>query len=194
MLTANIAHNGLVKGIACNLQRRRHGNAVHAQHRDIRGAAADIHHHVAIGVFQVQSRAQARSQGLLNEEHSSGTGLDGGIDDVSLLNFRHAAGHADDHTGLGGKERGGGGGFEHLAEHFDGHLVIGDDAILQRAHGHHVAGGTVQHISGRRAYLQNLAGIPVHSHHRGLPDHQALAVCINKNIGCTQVNAQVIGK
>ena len=194
MLAADIAGNGLIEGISRHLQRGGYGHAVHAQHSDIRGAAANIHHHMAIGLLDIQTGTQGRRQGLLDQEHTASPGLNGSIDDAALLYLGNTAGNADDHTGLRGEHRCLGGGFEHLAEHLHGHFVVGDDAVLQWLHSHHVAGGTVQHIPGGGAYLENFARIPVHRHNGGLPDHQALAIGINKDIGCTQVHAQVIGK
>ena len=194
MLAADIPGNGLVKGVTRHLQGGGDGNAVHAQHGNIRGAAANVHHHVAVGVLDVQSRTQGRRQRLFDQEHTAGTGLNGGVDHAALLNLGNTAGNTDDHTGLGGENRGLGGGFEHFAQHFDGHFVVRNNAVLQRTHGHHVAGGPVQHIPGGGADLKNFTGVSVHRHNRGLPDHQALAVGINQYIRCSQVHTQVIGK
>ena len=72
--------------------------------------------------------------------------------------------------------------------------MVGYGAVLQRVHGDHVAGSTSQHVPGGRAHLQNLAGVLVHGHNGGFPDDQSLAVGVNQNVGCPQVNAQVIGK
>ena len=72
--------------------------------------------------------------------------------------------------------------------------MVGYGAVLQRVHGDHVAGSTSQHVPRGRTHLQNLAGVLVHSHNRGFPDDQSLAVGVNQNIGCTKVNAQIIGK
>ena len=72
--------------------------------------------------------------------------------------------------------------------------MVGNNALPQRVHGNHVAGGPVQHVPGGRAYLKNLAGVPVHGNHAGLPDDQTLSVGIDQHIGGSQVHAQVIGK
>ena len=72
--------------------------------------------------------------------------------------------------------------------------MVRDDALPQGAHGDHVARGTVQHIPGRGTDLEDFSGVPVQGNNRRLPNHQPLPVGVNQNIGCTQVNAQVIGK
>ena len=149
---------------------------------------------MALVALQIQSCSQAGCQRLFNQEHPSGTGLDGGVDDAALLDFGDAAGNADDHTGLRCKHGSLGGGFEHLLEHAHGHLMVGDHTLPQRPHGNHVAGSAVQHIPGSRAHLKYFAGVAIQRNHRRLPNHKALSVGINQNIGGTQVNAQVIGK
>ena len=194
MLAADIADNHFVKIVARNFQGGGHGNAVHAQHGDVRSAAADVHHHVAAGTPDIQAGAQTGSQRLLDEEHPAGTGFDGSVDDAALFHLGYAGGDGDDHTGLGGEQAGLGGGLEHLLKHPDGHLMVGDNAVLQRVHGNHVAGGSAQHIPGGGAYLQNLAGIPVYRHNGGLSNDDTLAVGINQHIGRAQIHAQIIGK
>ena len=192
MLPTYITDDGIIKSIARHLQRRRHGNTVHAQHGNIRSTAAHIHNHVAVGVLDIQARTQRGCQGLLNKEHTAGTGLNGSIDDTALLHLRNTAGNTDDNTGLGCKDGCFCGSLEHLAQHFYRHFMVGNNAFLQRTHCHHIAGRPVQHIPGRGTDLQNLTRIPVNRHNGRFPDHQALAVGINQNVGCTQVYAQII--
>ena len=103
MLTADIPGDHLVKVVARDFQRGGHSHAIHAQHRDVRGAAADVHNHVTAGPADIQPRAKARRQRLLDQEHTPGTGFDGGVNDASLLNLGHAGGDGHDYTGLGGE-------------------------------------------------------------------------------------------
>ena len=149
---------------------------------------------MAAGAANVQSSAQTRREGFLYQEHSARAGFDGGVDDAALLYLGHAGGYGDDHTGLGSEEGRLRRGLKHFLKHPDGHFMVGYGAVLQRVHGDHVAGSTTQHVPRGRAHLQNLAGVLVHGHNRGFPDDQSLAVGVNQNIGCTKVNAQIIGK
>ena len=194
MLTADITGNGFVEIIAGNLQGRGHSNTVHAQNSHVGGTAAHVNNEMAVGAADIQTRAQTGSQRLFDQEHTAGTGFDGGVDDAALFNFGNTGGNRDDHTGLGSEQTCLGGGLEHFLQHTDGHFMVRHDAILQRMHSNDVTGGTAQHIAGCSTDLQDLAGILVHCHNRGFPDNQALAVGIDQNIGCTQVNTQVIGK
>ena len=84
-------------------------------------------------------------------------------------------------------------GFEQLLQKPHGHFVVGDNAVLQGLHRHHIAGGTPQHIAGSSAHLQDFSRISVQGNNTGLPDNQTLAVRVDQNIGGTQVNTQVIG-
>ena len=70
--------------------------------------------------------------------------------------------------------------------------MVGNHAILQRMHGHHIAGRASQHIPGRRANLQNTAVILIQRHHRGLTDKDTLSIYIDPDIGCAQIHTQII--
>ena len=67
---------------------------------DVGGAAADIHDHMAVGLGDVDARTDGGGQGLLDEVHPAGAGLDARVDDGPLLHLGDAGGHADDHAGL----------------------------------------------------------------------------------------------
>ena len=70
--------------------------------------------------------------------------------------------------------------------------MVGDDTGLQRMHSHHITGGSAQHIPCGSAYLEDLAGVFVHGNHRGLPNDDTLAVHIDKYIGGTQIDTQIV--
>ena len=55
---ADIGDDGLVEGATGDGGGGGDSDVVEAQHRDIRGAAADVHYHVAVGSGEIQSRAQ----------------------------------------------------------------------------------------------------------------------------------------
>ena len=87
VLAAQRQHMGVLDGIV-------------GENGDVRGAAADVHHQMAAGAANVQSRAQTRREGFLDQEHSARAGFDGGVDDAALLHLGNAGRHADDHAGL----------------------------------------------------------------------------------------------
>ena len=136
---------------------------------------------------------QHRTGGIAHSDGGS-AGFQSGVDNTAFLNFGNAAGHADDHTGLGGKQRAFGNLPEQRLQHAHRHFMVRNNAILQRMHSHHITGGSAQHIPGGRAHLQNLVCVFIHSHHGGLPNHNALFIGADQHIGGAQIHAQIIGK
>ena len=189
VLAADILHHGLVELVTGGLDRGGLHHAAQGDHGDIGGAAADIHHHVAVGLGDVDARADGGGHGLLDEIGPAGTRLDAGIHHGALLYLGDAGGDADEQTGL---EQGEGGHFfDEFLQHPLRHVIVGDDAVPQGTHGYDVAGGTAQHGLGLGAHLQQLAGVLVHGHHRGLPQDHALALDIYQNRSGTQVDTNV---
>ena len=191
MLAAHILHHGLVELVASHLDRRGLHHAGQADDRNIAGAAADVHHHVAVGQSDVDARADGRGHGLLNEIYPPGAGLDAGIHHGTLLHLSDAGGHADDDAGLEEEVAAAGNLAHKFLEHPLSHIVVGDDALPQRTDGHDVAGGTAQHGLGIRAHLQELAGVLVDSHHGRLIEHNALALDIHQNGSLSQIDTNI---
>ena len=189
MFPANIAGNGIIEGIAGCFDGGRNRHPIKAQHRNIRSAATDIHNHMSLGAANIQIRTHGRCQRLLDQIHATGTCFNGRIDHRTLLHLGDTAGHADDHTGFGGKQALGRSAAQQHLQHTHRHHMVGDDAILQRMHRHHITRGTAQHISGFRAHLQDAARIPVHRHHRGFPHGNTLSIHIDQHIGCAKIHA-----
>ena len=130
------------------------GHAVHGQHCHIRGAAANVHHQVAVGAGDVQVRPQGGCQRLLQSSNTRrGAGLHGSIDHRPLLHFSNAAGHTDNDPGLLAP-RGGTALRKKQGKHPLGHLIVGDHPVLQRPHGHHIPRRPAHHIPGGGADLQ----------------------------------------
>ena len=191
VLAAHILDDGLVELVAGHLDGGGLHHAAEGDDGDVAGAAADIHHHVAVGLGDVDAGADGGGHRLLDEVHPAGTGLDAGVYHGALFYLGDAAGHADDDTGLEQLEA-----ALHLmdelTEHTLGHVVIGDDALPQGTDGHNVAGGTAQHGLGLGAHLQQAAGVLIDGHHGGLVEHHALALYIYQNGGGTQVDTDVL--
>ena len=69
---------------------------------------------------------------------------------------------------------------------------IGDDTILQGADCHDAAGGTADDSLCLSTHAAHLIGLGIHSHDRGFPHDDALALHVNQGIGSTQINANVL--
>ena len=59
---------------------------------DVSGAAADVHHHVTVGLGDVDARADGRRDRLLNEVHAARALLNARVDDRALLALGDAGG------------------------------------------------------------------------------------------------------
>ena len=190
VLAAHILHHSLVELVAGHLDGGRLHHTGQADNGNIAGAAADVHHHVAIRQGNVNAGADSRGHRLLNKIHPPGAGLDAGIHHGALLHLGDAGGHADDDAGL--EEVAAAGNLAHkFLEHPLGHIVVGDDTLPQRTNGHDVAGGTSQHGLSIGAHLQELAVILVDSHHGRLIEHNALALYIHQNGGRSQIDTNI---
>ena len=144
---------------------------------------------MAVGLGDVDAGADGGGDGLFDQIHLPGAGLDTCVDDGALLDLSDAGGHADNDPGL--EEGHAGHLVNEFLQHFLGHVVVGDDALPQGTDGDDVAGGTAQHGLGLGAHLQQLAGVLVQRHHGGLVQHDALALHIYQNGSGTQIDTDI---
>ena len=100
VLAAHILDDGLVELVAGHLNGGGLHHAAQGDDGDVAGAAADVHYHVAVGLGNVDARADGRGHRLLDEVHAAGAGLNARIDHGALLYLGDAGGDADDDTGL----------------------------------------------------------------------------------------------
>ena len=131
-LRFRILHDGVVHLVAGDAHRARVDDAGQRNHRHVRGAAADIHHHVARGLGDRQAGADRRHHGLLHQVNFARLGAICGVDHGALFHLRDLAGHADDDSRV----------HQHLApvrllnevvQHALGDFEVGDDAVFHRA-------------------------------------------------------------
>ena len=152
-------------------------------------AKPDVHHHVAVGLGDVDACADGGGHRLLDEVDLPGASLNACVDDGALLDLRDAGGHADDDPGL--EEGEAGDLMDELLQHPLRHVIVGDHALPQRTDGDDIAGGTPQHGLGVGAHLQKLTCGLVHRHHRGLVEDNALALYIYQNGSGTQIDTDI---
>ena len=190
MLAAHVLDHGLVQLVAGDLD----GGALHhagqGDDSDVRGAAADVHHHVTVGLGDVDASADGCGHRFFNEVDLPGASLDARVDDGALLDLRNAGGHADDDPGL--EEGHARHLVDKLPQHPLRHVVVGDDALPQGADGDDVAGGPAQHGLSLCAHLQQLAGCLVHGHHGRLVQDDSLPLYIYQNRRGTQIDTDIL--
>ena len=100
-------------------------------HRDLGGAAADVHDHVRARLGHRQARAERGGDGVLDQVDLAGARLLGRLADRAPLHLGDAGGHADDHARvheappLAGLA-------DEVVEHLLGRVEVGDDAVAER--------------------------------------------------------------
>ena len=122
----------------------------------------------------------------------TGAGLQARVHHGALLHLGDAGGDADDDARLEDVVESAADLADKLLEHPLRHVVVGDDALTQGADGHDVAGGTAQHGLGIGAHAEQAAVVLVDGHHRGLIEHNALALDIYQYRCGTQVDTDIL--
>ena len=180
----------LVEVVAGRADAHAGDDAAEADHGDLGGAAADVDDHVAGRLVDGQPGADRGRHRLLDDVDLAGAGLVAGLLDRALLHRGDAAGHADDHAGLGEVAT-----PVHLldevAQHLLGRLEVGDDAVLERPDGGDVVGGAADHALGLVPDREHLAGGGVHGDDGRLVEDDALAADIDQRVGGAEVNGHV---
>ena len=151
MLAAHILDDGLVELVARDLDGGRLHHAGERDDRDIGRAAADIDDHVALGLGDVDARADGGGDRLFNEVNAARAGLNARVDDRALLDLGDAGGDADDDARL--EELEAHDLVQKFLDHALGDFIVGDDALAQGTDGDDVAGGAAQHGLRVRADL-----------------------------------------
>ena len=191
ILALDESDDGLIEHITGHPDAAGGHDAAQRDDSDLSGAAADVHDHAAGGLADGQARADGSSHGLLDDGDLTGTGLEGRLTHSAALHLGHARGDADDHAGAG-EHAVAAGLFQEVLQHICRDIEIGDDTILQGADCHDAAGGTADDSLCLSTHAAHLIGLGIHSHDRGFPHDDALALHVNQGIGSTQINANVL--
>ena len=164
--------------------------AAQAQHRNVRGAAADVDDHPAVGLGDVDAGAEGCSDGLINEVDLTRTGGHDRLDHGVALDAGDGRRHTDRHAGLDHV------GAVHLidepADELAGHGVVADDAVLQREDRGNIVRGAAHHGQRLVADLQHRVLAGIHRHHAGLIEHHAGALLRDDDGRGTKVDTDII--
>ena len=192
MLAPYVLDHGFIKLVARNLNRGGFHNTRQGDHRYVSGTAADVHHHMAIGLGDVNARANRGSQRLFDQIYPAGTRLNAGINDGTLFYLSNSRGNANHHAGL--KKAEGGYLTDKLAQHSLGHIVVGDHTFTQGADGNNISGGTAQHLLSFGSHLQKLSGIFINRDHGGFTQNYTLPFDVYQDGGGTQVDSNILAE
>ena len=165
MLLAHIPHNGLVKVVPGKLDGGVHHRSPQGDHRDVRGAAADVHDHIAAGPGNINACADGRRHRFLDQVHLPGSRRVGSLFYRLPLNLCDAAWHADADPWLL-KRPLAHGLLDKIFDHLLCHGIIGDHALSQRPDRHNIPGRPAQHKAGLLPDGLDGVGIPVKRHNR----------------------------
>lgn len=185
----DIADYRLVKGAARGFYGLALGNAAHGDDRDLGRAAADIHDHVSVGLFDVNAGADSRRNSGLDKIHSARTGLDRSIDHRALFNAGYAAGNAHEYPRLEQAERGYS--ADKLTQHERGHIVIGDNARSYRVDSDNVCRGAAKRFFRLLAYFEHFVLYLIDRNDRRLAQNKSLALRENKCVRCSHINCYI---
>ncbi len=189
---AQILDDGFVHLVAGFAQRARPDQAAERQHGDFRGAAADIDHHAAGRIVDLQTRAERGGHRLFDQLHAARAGGLRAFQNGAALNRRRARRHADDDL-RDDQSRA----RQHLADELLDHLLgdveIGDDAVAQRADDFHVAVGLAEHGLGFGANrVDHLAAAFVDVRDdRRLIENDAAALDVDERVRGPQIDRQI---
>src|SRR5690606_32879219 len=161
--------------------------------RDLGGATADVDHHVAGRRIDRQPDSDGRCHRLGDHEHLLGPGTERAVTHCKLLDFRDPAGNTDDDARLHleqvilDDER------QEVAQHLLGDVEVGDHAVLHRTHRDDCLGCSPEHALGLEADALDLLRFAIDRHHRGLVEHDSLALYIDEGVRGTEIYGDLIG-
>ncbi len=190
VLALQVLHDGVVHLVAGHAHRTRIHDAGKRNHRDVRGAAADIDHHVARRLGDRQAGADRRHHGLLHQVHFARLGAIGRIDDGALFHLRDLARNADDDARM----------HQHLAavrllneviQHALGDFEVGDHAVLHRPDRDDVARRAAQHLLGFLAHRFDFAGVLIDRDDGWLVDDDPFALGEHEGVGRAQIDGEI---
>ena len=192
MLAAHILDDGLVELVARDLDGGRFDDAGERNDRDIGRTAADIDDHMALGLGDVDARADGGGDRLFDEVDAARAGLDARVDDRALLDLGDAGRNADDDARL--EELEAHDLVDKLLDHALGDFIIRDDALAQGADGDDVAGGAAKHGLRVCADLEELAGVLVERNDRGFVEHDAFILNVDQHRRGAKIHADVLAE
>jgi len=174
-----------------NAQRLVDDDARQCDDGDLGRPPADVHHHVAHGLADVEPDADGRRHGLCYQIHLLGPGVLGGVSDGPLFHLGNATRHAHHHAANGGQPV-----FLDLLQealnHLLGHLEVGDHPVLERPDGFDVLVGALVHLKGLVPELADLAGRVVDGHDARLVEDNPFSANVHQSIRRPQVDGDVL--
>ena len=187
---AHILQQFFIKRIARHIYAGCPHLTAQADHRNVGGAAADVHDHAALRLQNVHVRPQCGGNGLIDQIYLAGTGRHNRFHHGVALNAGNGGRNTNRHPRLyqAAVIRF----VDKAANQLLGQCMVGNHAILQRANGRDIIRGTPYHRQGLIAHCQHLVLARIHRHHAGFAQNHALASHRHDDGGGAKVNTNVI--
>src|SRR3546814_682030 len=197
VLTTHVGNDRFVELVAADAHGFRIDDAVERDHRDFRGATADVDDHRAARLADRDAGAERGGDRFFDHPDLARTGVFDRLADRAAFDLGRAVWHADHDA----RHRTGHAAFLHLADEVLQHLlgdgVVGNDAVTQRAHRADVGRCATEHLLGFDADRLDLLGatrIHADRDHRRFIQDDAFVANVDEGIGRAQIDGQVIDK
>jgi hypothetical protein len=145
-----------------------------------------------VGVPMGMRAPRAAGQGLGDEVGHAGAGRDGGVTHGTRFHAGDADGHAHHHLGAALEAAAQLG--DEIAQHAFGDAVVGHHTVAHGANDFDGLGGAAQHGPRLVAHRQDLVGHQRDCHHRGLIEHDTLAVDSDDHVDRAEVNTYLLAE
>src|SRR5215211_7869329 len=189
VLLLDVVDDRLVELVAADADRLRDDDPAERDHRDLRGAAADVDDHVARRLPDGKAGADRGRHRLLDQVCLARACRQARLLDGALLHPGHARGHADHYARVRPAV------LVHLldevAQHLLGHVEVGDDAVLERADRRDGAGRAAEHPLRLDPDRVHLPRARVDRDDRRLGQHDAAPAHVDERVGSAEVDGHV---
>ena len=173
-------------------------DVVERQHRDFRGAAADVQDEVATGLLDVQARAQRGQQRFLVQVDLARAGGFRSGPDRPAFHLGGAARHADQDPRPDGEQPSLARLSDEVLQHLLGAREIRHHAVAQRSHHLDVGGGSADHAFGLGADGFDFGFVQVRiladGDHRRLIKDDSFAGYVHERVGGAQIDGHVVAE
>ena len=183
-------HHRFVHFVSGHPHRPRINDPAHRNHRDVRGPAADIDHHVSRRLFDRQPRANRRGHGLLHQIHFARPRAIRRILHRSLFHWSDFARHPDHNPRM----------HQHppvmrllnkIRQHLFGDFEIRNHPVFHRLDRHHVARRAPQHVFCFAPHRHHVPAVFVDRYDRGFVHHDPFAPREHQRVRRPQIDGQV---
>src|SRR6266850_2499979 len=192
---AHEVRDRLIELVARGTHAARDDDAAQRDHRDLRGAAADVDDQVPARTGDRDVRADRRGERLLDEVRDPGAGTHRRVLHGAALDARHARRDADHELGVEDTHSTADL-VDEVLEHVLGDDVVGDDAVTHRLLRGDVPRGAPQHqtrfLANRDDARPRRSVVVREGDHRRLGEDDPLTAHVHDDVGRAEIDAYLL--